>query len=156
MGLDPYLPAAKYIKDWDHNYPDGKTPSDSPANQVAKACNVPEGFNVNSIIIDLMYWRKANAIHKWFVDNVQNGKDDCQSYYVDNQDLMDLRDCCLKVLEDHSLAEKLLPAQSGFFFGSTEYDEWYFNDLKDTVEGINRILASDELEKYDIYYRASW
>ena len=23
------------------------------------------------------YWRKANAIHGWFVRNVQNGKDDC-------------------------------------------------------------------------------
>ena len=22
-------------------------------------------------------WRKANAIHKWFVDNVQDGVDDC-------------------------------------------------------------------------------
>ena len=24
------------------------------------------------------YWRKANAIHKWFVDNVQDGNDDCK------------------------------------------------------------------------------
>ena len=28
------------------------------------------------------YWRKANQIHKWFVDNVQGGIDDCRPYPV--------------------------------------------------------------------------
>jgi hypothetical protein len=51
------------------------------------------------------------------------------------------------------LAEELLPSHSGFFFGSTEYDEWYFKDLTRTVEIIDRCLAS----KFDYFeYQASW
>lgn len=86
-----------------------------------------------------MYWCKTNAIHKWFVDNVQGGNDDCGYYYVDMEQLHELRDTCQKVLDDHSLAEVLLPTQAGFFFGSTEFDEWYWIDLARTVEEIDRI-----------------
>ena len=41
-----------------------------------------------------------------------------------------IRLICDKVLDDNSLAEELLPTRSGFFFGSTDYDEWYFEDIK--------------------------
>ena len=43
---------------------------------------------------EVMYWRKANAIHKWFVDNVQGGEDDCREYPVSNDQLIELRDTC--------------------------------------------------------------
>ncbi len=32
--------------------------------------------------LNVAYWRKNNAVHKWFVDNLNNGEDDCQEYYV--------------------------------------------------------------------------
>lgn len=41
-----------------------------------------------------MYWRKANAIHNWFVQNVQSGNDDCGHYDVSKDDLITLRDLC--------------------------------------------------------------
>ena len=44
------------------------------------------------------YWRKANQIHGWFVENVQNGEDDCRMYEVTKGELMELRDLCLDVL----------------------------------------------------------
>lgn len=31
-----------------------------------------------SIWKEIGYWRKANHIHKWFVDCVQDGEDDCE------------------------------------------------------------------------------
>lgn len=40
-----------------------------------------EGINpekVKEITEEVGYWRKANAIHGWFVDNVQKGNDDCK------------------------------------------------------------------------------
>jgi hypothetical protein len=33
---------------------------------------------VKQIVEEVACWRKANAIHQWFVGNVQRGKDDCQ------------------------------------------------------------------------------
>ena len=47
-----------------------------------------------------------------------------------------------------------LAPTSGFFFGSTEKDEWYYKDLEYTVEIINSLLANDE--KWSYYYQASW
>lgn len=50
-----------------------------------------------------IYWRKANAIHKWFVDNVQGGNDDCGIYEVDVNELARLHDACKEVLESTEL-----------------------------------------------------
>ena len=102
------------------------------------------------------YWRKANQIHKWFVDNVQNGVDDCGEYKVTEEQLIELRDTCNQVLNDHSLAEELLPAQSGFFFGNTDYDEWYYNSLEYTVQTINEIINDKPYCLDDLYYSSSW
>lgn len=112
-----------------------------------------------------MYWRKANAIHSWFVQNVQYGEDDCKIYSVTPRQLVELRDLCKKVIaasklvevteydpngpaafpvrkviEDSSVAEELLPTEEGFFFGSTEYDEHYLADLEYTAKAIQMML----------------
>lgn len=87
-----------------------------------------------------LYWRKANAIHQWFVDNVQNGVDDCGWYCVEPEQLVELRDTCKKVLAAREMASELLPTQSGFFFGSTEYDDWYFDDIEYTARAIQMML----------------
>ena len=110
----------------------------------------------NYVTIEAMYWRKANAIHKWFVDNVQDGEDDCGHYSVGRTQLAELRDLCQQVLDNPEQASALLPTQSGFFFGGTDYDSWYFNDLKTTVEGLTTLLNDTGLEKWDLYYHSSW
>lgn len=47
------------------------------------------------------YWRKANAVHKWFVDHVQDGEDDCEYHKeVTKKDLIELRDICREILEN--------------------------------------------------------
>lgn len=65
------------------------------------------------------------------------------------------------ILKDDAIAKELLPCQSGFFFGSTEYDEWYLKDIEYTINTINEILKEEEeLNKLGFYsdfeYRASW
>lgn len=128
----------------------------------------------------VVYWRKANAIHKWFVDNVQHGTDDCGVYDVDIRQLKDLRDMCEAVLsstrlvegdavngqtvkdgkwsdniergrllEDTSVAERLLPTADGFFFGSTAYDQWYWEDLEYTMRALGAILSRIRTVKGD-------
>lgn len=103
------------------------------------------------------YWRKENAIHKWFVDNVQNGVDDCGEYQVSYQHMQDLVAAMDMVLKDKTLADTVLPSQSGFFFGGTEYDNWYYDGLKRTRKAFKRMLNSISFNKHWVpFYHSSW
>lgn len=116
---------------------------------------------------DVMYWRKANAIHKWFVDNVQNGIDDCKQYEVSIEQLKELIELCKKISEkqNQEIASVLLPTQDGFFFGGTDYDAYYFDEIKRTYEELEQkilgveifgIERPDEELKTHYYYQSSW
>ena len=124
------------------------------------------------------YRRKANQIHRWFVENVQDDEDDCKQYYVPKEMLDKLVERCKKVLEslegqilvekerpdkrhewqiekysvypNSEIAMELLPPQEWLFFGSSDVDEYYVQDLKDTIEQLKDI--SDD---YDYYYDSS-
>jgi hypothetical protein len=48
----------------------------------------------------------------------------------------------------------MLPTASGFFFGSTEYDEYYFEELERTERELNELLR-DKTWDY-LEYQASW
>ena len=113
--------------------------------------------NLGSIVtsVEVAYWRKANGIHQWFVDKCQDGNDDCRAAYVSRDKLTELLNICKQITADHSLAEELLPTQGGFFFGSTEYDEWYFNDIKTTISELESVLA-DTPEEWWFEYQSSW
>ena len=115
-----------------------------------------ENFKYTSFGQEVGYWRKANHIHKWFVDNVQNGTDDCGEYEVSQEKLIELRQVCEEVMSHKSKASKLLPSESGFFFGSTDYDEYYFNRVVNTIEIIDNVLESTDFENEMITYCASW
>lgn len=105
--------------------------------------------------VTVVYWRKANHIHQWFVDNVQNGVDDCDSYDVSREQLDELLQTAKSVRSNHELAEVRLPTSDGFFFGAVEYDNWYFEDVELTIEGLTKVLASAP-EDSSFTYRASW
>lgn len=143
MGLDMYLLGYKSL--WN---------DDDTRKKVKKQLN--SSYDPQRVTLELMYWRKANAIHKWFVDNVQNGQDDCGDYYVSIDDLKRLLSVVNSVLNDTSLADKLLPPQAGFFFGSTEIDEWYWKDLEKTRDSLNELLSSPDILELDVYYQSSW
>lgn len=109
------------------------------------------------IIEDVGYWRKANNIHNWFVENVQNGVDDC-CYHgeVTKEDLEELLDICHEVICNPNVAELRLPTQGGFFFGSTDYDEYYFDDIRETMDIITKVLETTDFDKQMICYISSW
>ena len=89
----------------------------------------------------LMYWRKSNQIHQWFVQNVQGGVDNCQEYSVSLDQLKLLSKTIEPALVSTTVASELLPTSEGFFFGSQEYDQYYFEDLKTTKTQIDKIIA---------------
>ena len=147
MGLDMYLTAKVYLSQYNE---ETKEISEKIASMMQTAL-VPK-----EVSFEAAYWRKANAIHKWFVDNVQNGEDECKEYYVSRKDLQALIDTCKAVLKDNTLADSLLPPQAGFFFGSTDIDEYYRKDLEDTVESLEKIMVYFDNPKWDFYYQSSW
>lgn len=148
MGLDMYLNARKYVA----TYIDGNKEKLDAINAVIGS---KDGITFNQFIGEAAYWRKANQIHKWFVDNIQDGTDDCGTYYVSRERLGELRDVCREVLADHSKADKLLPTQDGFFFGGTSYDKSYFEDLEYTVTQIDKLL-DPAYSDVDFEYHSSW
>lgn len=117
-------------------------------------------FQVGATVYEIGYWRKVNSVHKWFVDNVQNGNDDCGEYVVSEEKLKELRSQVMSALAVPSAASATMPNQSGFFFGSTDYDEYYFDDLRDTIKILDKALKWCELNRkgkfVTIYYSSSW
>lgn len=106
---------------------------------------------------EVCYWRKANQIRQWFVDNCNYPADgNCEEVEVTKEDLERLMDTCREVLDNHDLAAELLPRSNGFFFGGQEYDEWYFDDLIDTYKSCQYILETTDWEKEKVIYSDWW
>jgi len=150
MGLDMYLEKRTYVRQWSH-----QTPEEQYNVEVTKGGEPVkiDPKRVTYVIEEVGYWRKQNQIHQWFVENVQNGEDNCAEYCVSKGQLEDLLEICKKILNDNSLAEELLPTASGFFFGGTEYDEWYFDGIENTIEILEEALSDTSA---DYYYSSSW
>lgn len=136
----------------------------------------------NMVAEHVGYWRKANHIHAWFVKNVQNGVDDCDSYIVSREHLIALREACVRIISEtiilnpqigclqkaieadwnleikvpKKMCQELLPTQSGFFFGDTGYNGSYIYDLCETVKIIENVLTSTDWNKHTVVYHASW
>jgi hypothetical protein len=165
MGLDMYLSAKKHLSkinykvlqennELDYNSPEAIYPEFNDLMQLTQLTNVATDMYGASVEVTCAYWRKANQIHSWFVREVQGGEDNCGEYYVSSDKLIELLAICKHSLENKDPA--LLLPQGGFFFGSTDIDEWYWNDLKSTISQLERILALPEFDNLSFYYNSSW
>ena len=162
MGLDQYLTAKKYVAKWqygdNHNHrwlsQEFQDALSMDAPDIAKYGDC-SGI---TITYPVGYWRKANAIHNFFVQTLGGGEDNCQEMWVSRVHLVDLRGRCLDVLRADDMEAKAkelgLETTSGFFFGGTEYGDWYKEDLKLTIDICDHVLKLPE--EYSIYYQASW
>ena len=193
MGLDMYLKRGKKIPkiSWEE-YKEirNKVINDDEEaleNYKDYVVNCGEYYIWNDLVKEVGYWRKANQVHKWMVDNVQNGVDNCDLYEVKKEDLKKLlwicesivQNCKLtdgkvvngytfedgmkvpiiedgKVMTNIDVAKNMLPTCSGFFFGGTDYDEYYMGDIANTIEIINRVLKETNFDEEYIAYESSW
>ena len=118
----------------------------------------------------IMYWREANAIHKFIIDNCANGIDDGTPIQITIDVLKNLFARCETILgssilksyiaDDGSLtdplaASLLLPLDDGFVFAS-DYDKRYVDTLKETVKVLKPIVEHPELYTDPIIYESSW
>lgn len=61
-----------------------------------------------------------------------------------------------KLIKDPSYAKKHLPTLSGYFFGSIEYNQWYLNDVEDTINKLTNVLKNTDFENEIVFYSSSW
>tara|TARA_R110000851_G_scaffold7493_1_gene29091 strand:+ start:7663 stop:8103 length:441 start_codon:yes stop_codon:yes gene_type:complete len=146
VGLDMYLTAEVYVTEYFNEDLYTKL-NESHATRL-------HGILPKELSYEVGSWRKANAIHAWFVKNVQAGLDNCEKSSVSTEQLCELKELCEKVVADLELSEMLLPAESGFFFGSTAYDEYYLSYIKDTITIVEQALLFKS--SAEIYYQSSW
>lgn len=182
MGLDMYLSKHSYVKNWEHQSPEQKHKITVRRNNKIRKDIKPE--RISYIVEQIAYWRKFNALHSWFVRACGDGEDNCRPIYVDKSSFIELLDDLKKVkesldkspkkmvsvevgwrggekvfedvevFEDTSVAEELLPTTSGFFFGDTEYNKWYYDAVVSTIPIIEEVIADETDSSY--YYEASW
>tara|TARA_R100001440_G_scaffold3729_2_gene8810 strand:- start:8628 stop:9092 length:465 start_codon:yes stop_codon:yes gene_type:complete len=154
MGLDMYLNSKMYVKNWEHTPAESRTKITCTINK--KRVDTKK---VMYLEFEVAYWRKDNHIHRWFVENVQDGVDNCQSHHVPHKKLKELVKLCGRLSklyrEDEKealkYAKEILPTQEGFFFGDTGYDEYYWGSLEETL-----VMLSDIDEDLEYYYQSSW
>lgn len=167
MGLDMYLEARKYVNQTKRINKES-VPDPDYATLVGLA---PKGLvdttqiGCASVALPIGYWRKANAIHGWFVNNLAGGVDECQEIYVPRIALVDLLAACKAVwsvrddVSKQDVADEfgLMPTP-GFFFGGYELDEYYDQDLKDTIQIVENVLNLIPVDNYEwtFSYHASW
>jgi hypothetical protein len=109
-----YAARRTYVKQWDYQQPEERyavlvTRGGEPATDIQPG-------RIGYVEEEVMYWRKANHIHNWFVENVQDGIDNCATYYVSPDQLTALLDACERVIEASDLVE-------GEVYAGTVYDQ---------------------------------
>lgn len=147
MGLDMTLKARGFLTEY----------SDPALHSMMSALteNIRFGSDIQYIEVEAIYWRKANQIHRWFVEKIQDGVDECQEVPVTRDDLVELHRLISNVIEHPEQAQELMPPQEGFFFGSTEIDDYYWDQLRRTQTRLMEILEQAD-PMWTFYYQSSW
>lgn len=158
MGLDMYL-SAKDVFFGSEAFGETRMNTYKKVVEAVSGEKIIGGNNLSGIVevgLSVAYWRKANQVHQWFVDNCGEGVDDCRPYYVTREKLEELLNTCKEVKAGgEKVAEELLSPQIGFFFGGYEIDEYYWEDIDNTIKQLERILK-EVPEDWSFEYQASW
>jgi hypothetical protein len=122
------------------------------------ASDVYEGSKTITTMIDTEcgYFRKFNALHVYLVNHFGDDEDNCQPIYIAKSGVEQILANLKEIQEDHAKAQSIMPTQSGFFFGSTDYDEWYFAYIDEAITMFTDVLAVLEDEDDCLVYQASW
>lgn len=104
---------------------------------------------------EMCYWRKANQIRRWFVDHTgYDPNNNCVEHPLTKENLEDLLADCRKIINDRSLETcmKEMPTMEGFFFGSTDYDNMYYDDIQSTIRQVEELLRDTNFETEEVFY----
>jgi len=158
VGLDQYLSKREYVSGF--SLSQEKAKYDAIVEIMGWGDDVTQDSPSMYVSATVAYWRKANAIHAWFVRECADGVDECQPIPVSQEKLEELLAIANKAAKDYDEgrlgeAASILVPTSGCFFGSTEVDEWFRADLGLTISQISKAL-SNAGEYAEFTYQASW
>lgn len=150
MGLDMYLEATRYV-----------APSDTQTESVRRAIGAAIGFvppkerpgqdasllEISGVTVRVGYWRKFDALHQWFVNNTQQGHDDCRAAFVSVDTLVELEEQLEQVSDD--------PQSASEHFTADIDETLEESDVDYTLTILHHAKRLQE-QGWDIHYRASW
>lgn len=122
------------------------------------------GTNADASLVWMtaIYWRKANAVHGWFVENCQGGEDECERHDVHPEQLCQLAHLCEQALAAYRAgnldeARALMTPRAGFFFGGTDLDDWWAENMAYSATEIRRVIeAAARIGGCEFFYESSW
>jgi hypothetical protein len=159
MGLDQYLYAEKFASERGIFDEDGGESREFA--EVKRAAGMSQvggvvGTSHATVSMLVAYWRKANSIHGWFVRNCADGVDDCRRIHLERDRLVELKTLCERALASRDATE--IPPTPGFFFGTYEVGEAYWDDIRSTIRQLNAVLEwfPEDAPRVSFAYQASW
>lgn len=100
------------------------------------------------------YFIKYNFLYGFF-EKREGWCEEPRICIIYKEDIEELVKRLKTVNDDHSKAEELLPTNDGFFFGSLDYDEYYFECINNCLNEMEILLRTmDEHSKMMVYF--SW
>jgi hypothetical protein len=120
-------------------------------------------YEDESLIKNIAYWRKANQIHHYLVTHATTKKEYEGIFIVPKEVLEALKTLCETIISQKEILKQEvnpkflktnLPCKDGFFFGSLNYDESYYEDVQATIPILDTILK--ELFDNEIIYYYAW
>lgn len=109
---------------------------------------------------EIAYFRKVNLLVSYF-----NYQQNCTYQELSKENVESLVEDCQKVLDLYQQhqgeditdkLEDLLPTTSGFFFGRTDYDKWYFKDVEYVLNEFTKILTTTNWRSEIVYLYCWW
>ena len=110
-----------------------------------------------SLYSEAAYFRKVNFLLPYF-----GYEENLSEIVISRCEVEELVDDCKRVLaakdtdEAESVADELLPTEEGFFFGNTDYDNWYFNDVREVADKFAEILDTFDFDKNELVMSCWW
>lgn len=137
MGLDMNLYGRKML--WHNRYDEKDEPK------------MEDGYPVDSVILEMGYWRKHPDLHGYIVETFAEGVDECQEIELSVEDL--------RMIAAAIRANKL-PHTEGFFFGDSSWhigkEEEYAALFEKAAEWKSAECDRNKEFYRVVYYRASW
>ena len=153
MGLDIRFEKAKRhrVEETEERLNEIKKEFENPNYSVKKFHSLKNEYDELNPWKEVAYFRKVNFLLPFF----EYGEN-CSRLEIDDYKIDELLVKCKQVLEDHSLAETLLPTQGGFFFGNTEYNDWYFYYVKEVYDKFSEIAEDFNSDEDMLSMVCSW
>ena len=99
------------------------------------------------------YFRKFNALLNWVSTHVKN-VENCEEVLLTREHLETLKATLQNLNQDN--CHELLPTQDGFFFGSLEYDDNYWEDVNELRPLLDNLLTETNFESERLFFWAWW